>query len=89
MDIQIIAELLQVALPTGLIVVGLWWALSEGWPYWKQRDVENREREHEREMKQIAAQQDTARATTRFADALEAFTHVLSELCGKQSQAGG
>ena len=85
MDMTIIAELLQVALPTGLIVVLVWWVLSEGWPYWKERDHENRQREHERDIQQITAQKETARATSRFADALEAFTCVLNDICGQGS----
>ena len=77
MEITAIAELLQVAMPTGLIVVGVGWGLTEGWPYWKERDAENRLREHDREMEQVKAQMETARATGRFADALDAFTAVL------------
>lgn len=83
MDMNLIAELLQVAMPSGLIVVLIWWVLGQGWPYWKDRDSANREREHEREMAQIEAQKDTANATARFAEALDAFTQILREVCEK------
>jgi hypothetical protein len=86
MEITVIAELLQVALPTGLVVVGIWWVLAEGWPYWRTRDAENRQREHDRAIEQVTAQKETARATSRFADALEAFTCVLTTICGQAQE---
>lgn len=80
MDITIIADLLQVALPTGLVVVGIWWALSEGWPYWKERDTLSSAREYEREMAHVAAQMETAKALVAFAAAVTEFKNVTLKL---------
>ena len=65
-----IAELLNVALPTGLIVVGVWFGLAEGWPYWKSRDTENRQREHDREIAQVGASNAMSGALLAVADAV-------------------
>jgi hypothetical protein len=70
MDMQIIADIIQLSLPTGLVVVSVWWVLSEGWPYWKERDRLTTLRDYERDMAALDAQKETASATVALADAI-------------------
>ena len=51
MDITVIAELLQIALPVGLIIIGVWFFINQLWPTWVSRDTEERQRRHERELR--------------------------------------
>jgi len=78
MTIEAISDVINVFVPTGLIVVGIWWVLSEGWPYWKKRDESNRQREYDREMAQIAATNMQSEALTVLARAVDSCPfHVV------------
>jgi hypothetical protein len=71
MEIAIVAELLQVALPTGLIIVIVWWVLTEGWPYWETRDAEERQRRHEQRIATGTSQQAMATHLAVIANGLQ------------------
>jgi len=77
MDIKVIAELLQVALPTGLIVIGVWFFLTEAWPTWKERDAENRSRRDTLEHKQIETNGLVASALSLVAEHMKQPIHVV------------
>lgn len=66
-----LAELIQTTTPVGLIIVGVWFGLAEAWPYWKQRDAEQRERKQELERQQLETEGLMASAISLVANHLE------------------
>ncbi|MCK4958109.1 MAG: hypothetical protein KAT00_01890 [Planctomycetes bacterium] len=85
MEITTIAELLQVALPTGLITVGIWWGSSQGWPYWKERDAEERARRHEQRIATGTSQQAMATHLAVIANVLANPVRVVIGDDGRQN----
>jgi len=71
MTIEAISAIFQLGLPVGLIVVGVAFGIIEVWPYWKSRDTENRQREYDREMAQIASQNVQSEALVSLANAVK------------------
>ncbi|MCK5133318.1 MAG: hypothetical protein KAR40_14345 [Candidatus Sabulitectum sp.] len=71
MDAVLIADWIQVAMPTGLIAIGVGFGLTEVWPYWKTRDAENRAHNQARDNSQINADLALAGALTAIAGVIE------------------
>jgi hypothetical protein len=71
MDITIIAELLQIALPTGLIIIGVWFAVFEFWPYYKERDIEQMRFEQTMRTREVESDTMLATAITALAKHIE------------------
>lgn len=71
MTFENLRQALELGLPTFLILVGVGWLILEGWPYWKERDTENRKRHHERDMNDIASRNVQSEALTMLAGAVQ------------------
>lgn len=71
MTFETLRQALELGLPTFLILVGVGWLILEGWPYWKERDIENRLRHHERDLMDIASRNVQSEALTMLATSVK------------------
>jgi len=75
-DLTIFNEIVQVSLPVGLIVIGVWFALTQVWPWFTTREADTRQHRHKLETEQV-------QATLALADGLEAIAVVMDRVCGE------
>ena len=77
MTLEAVTGLLQVGLPTGLIIIGVWFVIKELWPWWEARDKEERARRHERELRRGDS---SAAMASHLSVIAHSMTHVI-EYC--------
>lgn len=82
MELQDVMQVLSVGTSTGLVVWGLYMVTVKLWPWWVQRDTEERQRKYEQSVSASNAQSDLATALYENAASRAVFARSMENVIG-------